>query len=60
MSESFRLIFIRFGAFYSCYAIEIAGAVPTFKNPLKSITWFLCGQQPTANATKYVPVLLDV
>jgi hypothetical protein len=40
MSESFRLIFIRFGAFYSCYAIEIAEAVPTFKNTLKSMTWF--------------------
>jgi hypothetical protein len=38
MSESFRLIFIRFGAFYSCYAIEIAEAVPTFKNRLKSMS----------------------
>ncbi|WWG78158.1 hypothetical protein VRC34_15485 [Pseudomonas poae] len=26
------LFFIRLGAFYSCYAIEIAGAMPTFKN----------------------------
>jgi hypothetical protein len=24
--------------FYSCYAIDIAEAVPTFKNPLKTVT----------------------
>jgi len=60
MSESFRLIFIRFGAFYSCYAIEIAEAVPTFKKPLKSAGWIFYKKSPTANATKYVPVLLDM
>jgi hypothetical protein len=41
MSESFRLIFIRFGAFYSCYAIEIAEAVPTFLSALKSTGYVL-------------------
>jgi hypothetical protein len=39
MSESFRLVFIGFAAFfYSCYARDIAGGVPTFKNSYKSMS----------------------
>jgi hypothetical protein len=38
MSESFRLVFIGFAAFfYSCYVRDIAGGVPTFKTLYKSI-----------------------
>jgi hypothetical protein len=41
MSEPIRLVFIGFAAFYSCCAIEIAGAVPTFESLFKSNTyWF--------------------
>jgi hypothetical protein len=37
LCQSRYVLFLLVCSFYSCYAIEIAEAVPTFKNPLNSM-----------------------